>query len=232
MLILFIVILSSETLTHHGKEFNTMTLYFWVNDMNRNVTENEQSLFTHEGSSCKIERLNVLLRHGARYPSLYWIKRMKSFHKRVFRNPVVRIRNPQLENWTSPFPEEKEYSQSKEGDEEMFLLGTNFGTRFSQLMQDSNERVRFAVTNREITYESYKEFIRGLNQTVNGNLTNAKPEIDDKRLHYFTKCKKHNKMTNILDFEYNQFQKSSEMKKLMNKVGLNLGKYVNPGKSE
>lgn len=215
--------------SHFGQGFNTMTPYFWATDRNSNSITNE-SLIQYDGKTCNMVGLNILLRHGARHPTLYWIKRMKNFHKRVFRNPNVRSKNILLKNWSIPFPEDKEYSQSARGDEEMLLLGKAFGTLFDDLSENSLEQIRFAVTNRAITYESFKMFAKGLSEITRVNFTNTKPKMDDERLHFFTKCRKHNKMTKILDYEYSKFQKSSAMKSVQRRIGFKLGKNVSPGK--
>jgi len=210
--------------------FNAMTPYFWVKDKYENITENEDSTITYKGETCQIVNLNLLLRHAARYPSLYWIHRMNRLHTRLKNNPQAVDRHPFLQNWTNPFPDSLEYSQSAIGDDEKIQLGRRFGLRFKQLFDGNMDRIKYSVTTKKVTYESFKTFQESLSDTLNSNNSRPKAEIKNKQLRFYSYCKKYDQLGEKANSEYNLFLGGSEMKNVVDKIKIKFDISISKGK--
>jgi hypothetical protein len=210
--------------------FGAMTPYFWVKDKYENITENEDSTIMYKGETCQIVNLNLLLRHAARYPSLYWIHRMNRLHTRLQNNSQAVDRHPFLQNWTNSFPDSLEYSQSAIGDDEKIQLGRRFGLRFQQLFDGNMDRIKYSVTTKKVTYESFKTFQESLSDTLNSSNSRPKAENKNKQLRFYSYCKKYDQLSEKANSEYNLFLGGSEMKNVVDKIKIKLDISISKGK--
>lgn len=204
--------------------FNTMTPYFWVKDINESISDNEDGTFVYGGHSCNIKSLNLLFRHSARYPSLDWINKMNELHKNLKEDALVLTKYQFLSNWTNPFPENKQYSQSTLGDQEMLNLSTRFGKRFKSLFHEHIDDVWYAVTYKKRTQSSQAKFFEGLMQLF---ITSTRSvSYNNTLLRFYEFCKKYTEDVDENKNSRNEFYKfltGKEMKTVTDNVNLRLG---------
>lgn len=215
-------VLTQEQLFH--PIFNTMTPYFWVKDINESISENEDGTFVYGGHSCNITSLNLLFRHSARYPSLNWINKMNELHKNLKEDPLVLTKHQFLSNWTNPFPESKQYSQSNLGDEEMLNLSTRFGKRFKRLFHEHMDDVWYAVTYKKRTQSSRAKFFQGLMELFTTSTSSI--SYNNTLLRFYEFCQKYTEDVDENENSRNEFYKfltGKEMKAVTDNVNLRLG---------
>ena len=149
--------------------YSTKTPYFWVNDEKENIALDSETWFEHEDKTCQVVHLNAVLRHGARFPSLKWIKRMTVLHKKLTENGVDE-QFPFLKTWTNPFPEESDKIIAELGQQEHEMLGERFAHRFNLLFDEDMDSIRIVTSSKQRSYASSLAFYTGLSQTVLGGV--------------------------------------------------------------
>lgn len=232
-ILIFSCVLSSEEVNDVKSfvkpVFSTKTPYFWVNDEDEEIEEDEETIVDFEGKSCQITFITTLLRHGARYPGLKWMKRITDLRELLIKtlDPNSKI-YPFLEKWANPFQEKEEKHLSELGEDEQYELGKRFGERFKLLFSNDIENVKFISSSKQRTKASAEEFHEGLIDILGGDDTPVNPIIDDIKLRFHDNC---NMYTAAVDknvstlLEYKKFKNGPEManvaKEISEKLGIN-----------
>lgn len=207
--------------------FSTKTPYFWGKDIDESIQEDEGTWIDFEDKECQIVHLNLILRHGSRFPTVSWSKQIAAFGNTLKNNPETVKRFPFLQYWETPFPEEQAGLLSDLGEEEHIALGKRFGKRFSLLFDGDLENIFYGVTYKQRTQASFKSFYEGLTETVDGDgQTNVKPSINDNHLRFFDTCSKYiNSVENNKTAapEYSSFKHGQLMKLVADKIKERLG---------
>ncbi|XP_076103925.1 multiple inositol polyphosphate phosphatase 1-like [Mytilus galloprovincialis] len=219
-----VVVELSECGTNFMKPvFNVMTPYSWAKDRYVNDTVTDESNVMYNGEVCQIVNLNLLMRHVARYPSLYWIRRMKNLHKMMNNNPDVVKKHKFLKTWIIPFAEENAYSMSALGNEEAATLGRTFGEKFKQLFEGKMDLIDYTITSKEVTQQSFHAFHKSLNGTILADAPMPIPTVDDERLRFYSKCKKYRTYSDKSNVEYDSFVGGTKMRTVVDKIKKLLG---------
>ncbi|KAJ8318662.1 hypothetical protein KUTeg_003753 [Tegillarca granosa] len=207
--------------------FSTKTPYFWVNDENEEIEEDEETVVDFEGKSCQVIFISTLLRHGARYSGLKWMKKITDVRELLIKtlDPSSEI-YPFLEKWANPFQEKEEKQLSELGEDEQYELGKRFGERFKLLFSNDIENVKFVSSSKQRTKASAVEFHEGLIDSVGGDETPVNLIIDDIKLRFHDNC---NKYTTTVDknvstlVEYKKFKNGPEMANVAKEISKKLG---------
>ncbi|CAC5388790.1 MINPP1 [Mytilus coruscus] len=224
IVVLATVVVEFECGTNFMKPvFNAMTPYLWAKDRYSNETVTDESTVMYNGEVCRIVNLNLLMRHVARYPSLYWIRRMENLHNMIKSNPDVLKKHRFLETWIIPFAEVNAYSMSALGTEEATTLGRTFGEKFQQLFKGKMNLIDFTITSREVTRQSFVAFHRSLNETLIADTPGPIPTVDDSRLRFYSKCKKYRTYSDKSNVEYDLFVGGMKMRTVVDKINKLLG---------
>lgn len=206
--------------------FSTKTPYFWLKNATEVVPENEFSTTLHDGQTCQIEGLNLLLRHGARYPTIKWIKRMSALQTRLQSNSFISLNHPFISKWNNPFAESQAGILSALGEKEMTILGGRFGKRFQVLLEGKIDQIKFAVTYRNRTKSSYKYFYQGLNETFPTDISRPMATEENTRLKFYEICNKYTKEVDDNDAilsEYDKFENGMEIGNVVQQVQEKIG---------
>lgn len=204
---------------------STNTAYFWVKDASENITENRYSTAVYNGHNCTLEGLNILFRHGSRYPTIKLIQEMTKLIAKLKKNRAVVFRLPFLKQYLNPFAEKKEALLSPLGKTEMLQLGQRFAKRFHTILAGNLDNINFTVTSLARTRSSYRYFYSGLKKTLKSNTAKPDAHVDNKRLRFFDTCKKykqiqHNKKVRK---ETKMFSEGNEITNVVKKVRNRLG---------
>ncbi|CAC5388789.1 MINPP1 [Mytilus coruscus] len=224
-LIFFFVFVYSDNLFKKPL-FNTKTPYFWVRNISDVIQENEFSTTILNGQNCQLEGLNILLRHGSRFPTLKWIKRITALHARLTANTAILSNYPFMNKWTNTFLESQEGLLSSLGVDEMKRLGKRYGTRFKVLLDGKLKQVKFATSYRDRTKSSFKYFYEGLNETSPSSGHTPEAKVDNTKTRFYERCSKYIKEVDDNDEilkEANSFEADSKISNIVQKIQTKLG---------
>ncbi len=208
--------------------FSTKSAYRFVENLNMSIERPE---------GCHAVHLNMVFRHGTRYPSTNDVKRINAMLSKVQetmnKNEEVKLQverklGLQLE---FPFDASTDKLLTKVGDEELYKLGQRFQNRFPELFQKSfsvNE-LKFTSTCKERSSRSAHAFQIGF---LEGHGTLGKCKIqpapiqimpceNDEILRYFDLCEKYQKHVENNDAsskEMNKFLEGLEVTNVVRKV--------------
>ena len=206
--------------------FSTKTPYFWVQNATEAIPENQYSTANYDGHICQIKGLNIVFRHGTRFPTLKWIQRMTNLHIRLKNNVAVISKHPFIKQWSNPYPDDEAALLSSLGKEEMLKLGERFSNRFKMALEGQLEHINFAVTHKSRTQTSYRYFYHGLNHTFPSDTQRPVPKVDNGRLRFYDSCSlfskgvKDNDKTHTVSHD---FLNGQEMTNVTEKVREKLG---------
>ena len=214
--------------------YSTKTPYFWLHDPEEEIQEDSEMWLDHDKSSCQAIHLNVVFRHGARFPGLKWIKRMSALHARFLKDGQI-DKYPSLKSWTNPFPESSEKLLAELGEDEHFELGSRFGKKFSLLFEDENENIQYVVSSKQRTQASASAFHDGLTNSVSSSQDNQelKPKVDDIALRFHDNCDKFKVTVDKNDsamLEYHKFKSGPEVAQVGSEMEQKLGIPISAGK--
>lgn len=182
-------------------------------------------------SNCKAVQLNMVIRHGSRFPGSSSTKRMEDLLKKLnnAHKTIFKYKNITLP-WSLPFvyslADGKELSPA--GEIDLYSLAKRFRSRFPGIFQKTywNRFYEFVSTDKMRTARSAAAFSCGIFEGK-GRLGNASyqpipikfsgPEDNDKLLRYYDTCPRYKKEIDDgtgLD-EWKEFGKSPEMKQLI-----------------
>ncbi|XP_062586200.1 multiple inositol polyphosphate phosphatase 1-like [Saccostrea cucullata] len=205
--------------------YSTKTPYFWLYNAKETVADDSETWFDYGDKACQVIHLNAVLRHGARYPSLKWIKRMSTLHKKLLENGVDE-RFPFLRTWTNPFPEESDKIIAELGQQEQELLGERFARRFNLLFDEDMDSVRVVSSSKQRSHASSLAFYSGLSQTVLGEENTIKPEINDIAMRFHDNCVHFSETVDknkTATSEYSKFKYGPEVADIAKKLSVVLG---------
>lgn len=216
--------------------YSTKTPYFWLNDEKELVADDSETWFDYGEKTCQVIHLNAVLRHGARYPSLKWIKRMSALHEKLILNGVDE-RFSFLKSWKNPFPEESDKIIAELGQYEQELLGERFARRFNLLFDEDMDTLRVMTSSKQRSYASSLAFFSGLSQTVLGEADKEmEPIINDIAMRFHDNCVHFSETVDdnkTATSEYSKFKYGPEVavctKKLSKVLGLPNEEDVTPG---
>lgn len=168
--------------------YSTKTPYFWVNDEKETIALDSETWFEYGEKTCQIIHLNAVFRHGARFPSLKWIKRMTTLHEKLVENGVDE-RYPFLKAWKNPFPEKSDKIIAELGEKEQEMLGERFAHRFNLLFDEDMDSIRVVSSSKQRSYASSLSFYTGLSQTVFGEADKTmEPTVNDIEMRFHDNC--------------------------------------------
>lgn len=168
--------------------YSTKTPYFWVNDEKETIALDSETWFEYGERTCQIIHLNAVFRHGARFPSLKWIKRMTNLHKKLVENGVDE-HYPFLKAWKNPFPEKSDKIIAELGEQEQEMLGERFAHRFNLLFDEDMDSIRIVSSSKQRSYASSLSFYTGLSQTVFGEADKTmEPTVNDIEMRFHDNC--------------------------------------------
>ena len=192
---------------------------------------------------CEAVHINMVIRHGSRYPGSYRVKKMKQMLQKINQflpsNSTFRYKGLRLP-WNIPV--DILNSASKEmsalGSEEMYSIAKRFLSKFRGVLQHSysNTNYSFVATDKLRSSQSAVAFAQGLFEG-NGHLGTGKYQPvavkfsgsydDDSVLRIFEACPKWQKLnTAKIRSEYAKFMDGPEMRRVVQNISdrLKLGK--------
>lgn len=206
--------------------FGTKTPYFWVQNTTEAIPENQYSIANYDGHICQIKGLNIVFRHGARFPTLKWIQKMTNLHIKLKSNIAVISKHSFMKQWSNPYTDDEAALLSSLGKEEMLKLGERFSNRFKMALEGQLEHINFAVTYKSRTRTSYRYFYHGLNHTFPSDTQRPVPKVENGRLRFYDSCSLFNKGVKDNDkthIVYNDFLNDQEMRNVTEKVRHKVG---------
>lgn len=97
-------------------------------------------------AGCKLVSLDLMARHGSRYPTARTVGVIKSLEK-FTETHNTSLKMPWMRNWISPFTMEDEGQLSQMGIQEHINLGKHFLQKFPSILQGCNTtNIRFKAT--------------------------------------------------------------------------------------
>jgi len=190
-------------------------------------------------SGCEPVHINMVIRHGSRYPGSHRVKKMKELLEKINSffpsNSTFRYNGLSLP-WS--IPADILNSASKEmsalGSEEMYSIAKRFLTRFPGVLKHgySNTNYSFVATDKLRSSQSAIAFAQGLFEgTGHLGLAKFRPVAvkssgsydDDAVLRIFEACPKWQKITAKRNSEYRKFLNGPEMRRVARNIAKRLG---------
>lgn len=229
-LTIFMKLCSSNSYMGSGygsNQFATKTCYFWTYPKQTPVRD---SLVTTslDGRSCNAVQMNVVSRHAARYTS---VNDMRSFTalKQKLQGSFTNEKYNFINSWTNKYPETEAELLTDLGKEEMFYLGSVFGTELHSFLRGtistngSLNSLQFASTRKTRTQESADWFFRGLSSILIGrNITNLKADVRDDILRFYDDCKRYERDTSDLD-DLTKFENGEVFQTMIEEIKVRMG---------
>ena len=188
---------------------------------------------------CEPVHINMVIRHGSRYPGSHRVKKMKELLEKINRffpsNSTFRYNGLTLP-WS--IPPDILNSASKEmsalGSEEMYFIAKRFLARFPSVLKHgySNTNYSFVATDKLRSSQSATAFAQGLFEgTGHLGLAKFRPVAvkssgsydDDVVLRIFEACTKWQKITAKRNSEYRKFLNGPEMRRVARDIAKRLG---------
>ncbi|KAJ8672613.1 hypothetical protein QAD02_003872 [Eretmocerus hayati] len=150
---------------------------------------------------CTERKIWMIIRHGTRYPSKKWVKKMtgdlpelqdrieKEFKER--NSELSREVADNLRTWRLPFSKNEKGKMTDEGKDELFNLAKRMQARFPTLFRTDNRELtyKFKHTDTDRTEDSAKAFTRGLlGEGDSSNIMFLKTLKKDPILTFYEKC--------------------------------------------
>lgn len=200
------------------------------------VNNGDAILFKRPGGSCKPIHINMVHRHGNRYPSTKDIKGMHLVAKIINEAVNVSSELPLKRPWKCPFTEAHDKLLSTVGESELYGIGKSIVKNFPEIFEQKYSPLlySFESTCKLRCTHSANALALGIFEDL-GTIGKYKsqpiailvePCDHDLNLRFFDLCKKY-----IVDVEDNKtallekdkFDKGPEMKKVLHKVAWKLG---------
>lgn len=188
---------------------------------------------------CEPVHINMVIRHGSRYPGSHRIQKMKELLEEINQffpsNSTFRYNGLSLP-WSIPY--DILNSASKEmsalGSEEMYSIAKRFLKRFPGVLKHgySNSNYSFVATDKLRSSQSAVAFSQGLFEgTGHLGLAKFRPVAvkssgsydDDVVLRIFEACRKWQKITAKRNSEYRKFLDGPEMRRVSRNIAKRLG---------
>lgn len=205
--------------------FSTKTLYEWAHDVTDVLFANE---YNHVGvgtTLCKAIHLNMVVRHGARNPTLKNMKKIKKMYEKI-KNSKDPSKFPELANWKYRYDFETEGELVAKGINEQFDLGTRVMARFQHLFETNGKYIKFVSSRKSRAKDSAKYFQEGIHDYIKG-IPSVQTEINNATMRFYDDCYnyEHQVEDNVTHFkEFHDFSKTPQFlnisKSLKNKLGV------------
>lgn len=108
--------------------------------------------------------VDVLFRHGARFPSSQAIAKMSALGVKIVNDKNLSPDYASLKDWTNPFPTNLASQLSSAGQDEQYILGQRFAQRFRCLLKGCN--FHSIVTTKQRTKDSAQSFFNGITKVM------------------------------------------------------------------
>ncbi|KAK3580064.1 hypothetical protein CHS0354_001016 [Potamilus streckersoni] len=206
--------------------FSTRTSYFWAHSNVREPQTNEWMSVNIDGTPCTAQHVSTLIRHGAAYPNLNFLRKLSDLQKTIREN-LGNIQFSYIDTWVSRYPKEKAYHLNPLGMNEQFSIGNRFGERFRKLFEGSKElSLNFLSSNKDRTTSSARSFMNGIRDVIEFvEDKEVDPYINDSLVRFYEDCPKLEKVTNDprLLYELRTFLDSDYIKNITDSVQRRLG---------
>lgn len=225
-----IVTISVCIYTVHGgsfKHFSTKTPYEWIRLQSEELKEDDLYNLDRDGFLCNAVHTTAVIRHGARFPGLSDVTKIKDIHARLH-IVLSRDKFEDLVAWENRFPENDDKLLSPVGEKEQHLLGGRIASRLKSLFVDEDiDMFRFVISSKERTKSSAQSFFDGFAETVASGVDEPfSPELNDRVMRFHEQCRNYvlsvDKNKTALA-EYSKFKDGEEMNAVLKKVNAKLG---------
>ena len=194
--------------------FGTKTIYEWAHDV-KEPFSNEHNHVGVGSTLCKAIHVNMVVRHGARNPTLKNMKHIKALHEKIVKSkdPLV---FQELNNWTFRYNSDREGELVSKGITEQNDLGARTGVRFSHLFEKNGKYIKFISSRKSRAKDSAKHFHGGLSDFMRNKIPSFNNEINNATMRFYDGCYnyEHQVEDNITQFE--QFHKFSKTPQFIN----------------
>ncbi|XP_060586938.1 multiple inositol polyphosphate phosphatase 1-like [Ruditapes philippinarum] len=194
--------------------FSTKTLYEWANDVQMPV-RNKHNELNVDGTLCKAIHVNMVVRHGARNPTLKNMKYIKALHEKIVKakDPTA---FPELDNWKFRYDTDREGELVSKGITEQNDLGARTGARFHHLFDKNGKYVKFVSSRKSRTKDSARHFHGGLSEYMTNKIPSFDNEVNNATMRFYDGCYnyEHQVEDNVTQFE--QFHKFSKTPQFIN----------------
>lgn len=205
--------------------FATKTLYKWAHGDQTPVISNEYNHVGVGNTLCKAMHVNMVVRHGARYPTLKNLNKIKVLHEKIMKSKDPG-KFPQLHNWAFRYNLTLEAELVSGGIAEQNDLGNRVGTRFHHLFDTNAQYVRFVSSRKSRAKDSAKYFYNGLLDVIK-KIPSFENEINNHTMRFYDGCYNYETQVedNVTHFkQFHDFSKTPEFiniaKALRNKLGI------------
>ena len=138
--------------------FSMTTAYEWANDVS-NPTKNPDFWREHGGQACHVFHVNILTRHGLRYPFQDEVQQITNLQEKLLTLPDgLNYRNRLT--WGSNYTLEQAETLTRSGEIEQFKLGARTGLRYSALLENSVRQLNVVSSTRKRNRQSSTSFIK------------------------------------------------------------------------
>lgn len=214
----------------HWDVFSAVTPYDWCNKVKK-PSLNEEFEKLEDNKVCKAIQVNMLVRHGARYPFKADSQQIASLRDRLLRiNDGPKYKD--VQNWKFEYTQEIAEDLVPEGEEAQERIGQRTGIKFERLFRNKGQYLKFVSSTKSRNSDSSFHFYKGLNESV-GSIGQFEEEINGSLLRFFDNCDNFkNQLNNEQSEKYengNEFLKIKE--KLQSQLGLDIisaGKFMIP----
>ncbi|KAL3877131.1 hypothetical protein ACJMK2_034884 [Sinanodonta woodiana] len=206
--------------------FSTRTSYFWAHSNVREPQTNEWMSLNVDGTPCTAQHVSTLIRHGAAYPNLAFIRKLSDLQKKIREN-LGNIEFSYIDTWVSRYPKEKAYQLNPLGMNEQFSIGKRFGERFRNLFEGLKElSLKFLSSNKDRTMSSARSFMDGMRDVIQfADDKELELHSNDSLVRFYEDCPKLEKVTHDprLLYELRTFLDSDYIKNITDSVQRRLG---------
>ena len=194
--------------------FGSKTPYYWARNVTSGVPEDAWSSVSYSGVNCSVFYVDILSRHGARYPTSSWVHDMPNLQKKLIQNNV---NSTFIKVWVNPFPEASAGQLSTLGAIEGFEFGKQIASNFKSFAYQMIPNSKFSASRKPRTQDSARNFYFGLTSGLGVNQIHISPAIDNMALRFFENCGKFvNEIEDnrVANAEFYKFLKGPETKKV------------------
>ena len=207
--------------------FNIKTPYIWAHhDLRIDQLLDESKPITVNNETCNVVHLNMIVRHGAKYPSTYKNRKITNIHERLlpFKDGP---KYHEISNWINPFKKETASLLVPMGEREQQQLGERTGRRFHSLFTHYGQNVKFVSSSKSRTIDSSRNFYQGIRKSFD-QMKFHKNDINNRVLRFYDRCKRRRDFwkdlnTNPWYYEILEFEKRPEFTKMREAVTARLG---------
>lgn len=206
--------------------FSTKTTYEWATGTRKDpIRMNEDFEFQSDGRKCTAVHVNMIIRHGARWPSdskMEYIEGMSKKIKQMKSSSVFQ----EIDKWTYRYSMEESSNLVKTGEDEQQLIGQNTWNRFASLFElFGGKYVKFLSSYKDRCINSAKYFHIGFytNMTEKPDFSY---EVNNDLLRFYDGCEKYEVLVEDNEDNYEDvrvFEKSELFQNVRSSVEQRLG---------